>query len=1243
MAYPVLKPNSSWFSPTVSTTKRNVVTIINFADSYTPSGTPTDSWDASEAQDGSIMCYLEGTTLTIAGNGSGKIMANKDSSRLFSYSSEETDNLFSALTTINGLPLLDTSNCETMERLFRSCQKLKTLDISNFNTSKVKSFYMAFAVLDRLKSLSVAHLDTSACEDMGYMFYASALPSIDFENWDVSNVKSFDHFLSGSTSVKSFDISKWDVSSCENCNAMFNDVQVTEYDVSNWDVSNVKAFSQMFETNTVCERIIGLENWNTSNGICFEDMFSGCENIKELNLSSFDTRKAHSGTSTSTNGSTSACTKNMFNQMYRLEKITLGENFTFLGDGTSKEIGSLPTQSSTYIENADGNWYSETGEVYTAANVPNLTANTYYAYPVSVLMKGSDFKATIPSSAKSVVFTETAPSESVTLTNVGVGGTNSVVAWLDGTTYYVYCQGGGKFLANADCSYMFSGKTALTSINTGNLDTSNTINMEYMFGHTAAMKLTSITFGEKFNTSNVKNFLGMFRYLSSITKLDVTGFDTSSAVNMERMFDQCQKLTALDCSGWDVSNVESMYCMFQVNYKLTTVGDISNWNVSKCTNFRNLFSRCNVLNGVSLANWDFSSATTMANMFLYNYALTSIDAASINAPKCEDFSGMFDGCTSLATINIPNWDVSNAKTFYTMFENCSSLTNIDVSDWDVSKCEDFSYMFNGCTKLASLDVSNWDVSNAKTFVSFLQNCNSLANVDVSNWDVSNCTNMGCMFYKCENFTSIPIENWDISKVTSFDHMFAHCYNLADYDVSKWQVTSECTNFNATFHSTQVSSIDVSGWDVSNVITFGQMFEDTTNLKEIKGLETWNTSNCIDFGQMFMCSNVSELDLSSFDTRKAKADGTSTSPNGSTASCTMDMFKDMTSLEKITLSENFTFAGDGTADSSHYGKLPNTADGNWYTVDGESYAIADVPNLTARTYYAYPISVIKPNSSWFAPTISTVKRNTITTINIVKSYIPSENVTDSWDASVDQDGTIMCYVEGTTLTIACSGIGRIMANEDSSYMFSNNEEVISDGAGLSNIDLFSAVTAINGLDILDTSNTVLMNFMFHRCKALTTIDVSTFNTSKVTTMSHMFGDVLNGSMALTNINFGDKFVKSTVTDLSYMLYYCTKLSTLDIDDWDISNVVNMSNFCRACNKLTTFGANNLADWDFGNVVYMDQAFRGLLIMPKLALENWNVSKVKNMYCLFCQNEKMFTVLDLSNWNVSNVERMDFMFW
>lgn len=380
MAIPVLKPNCTWFAPNLDTVNRTIITIINFADTYTPSGTVTDSWDASVDQDGSIMCYVEDTVLTIAGNGSGCIMANEDSSRMFSYSNEDSSDLFSALTTINNLPLLNTSNCTTMERFFRSCTALESVDISGFNTKKVKSFNMTFAVMSKLTSLSVAHLDTSSCEDMGYMFYASKLSSIDFENWDVSKVKTFDHFLSGAFTVNSFDVSKWNVTSaCENFNAMFNDVQVSEYDVSRWDVSGANVFSQMFEGNSSATKIVGLESWDTSNGICFEEMFSNCSKIKELNLSSFDTRKEHSGSSTSINGSTSACTKNMLTGMSRLEKITLGENFTFLGDGTSSETGSLPTPSSTYVTGADGNWYTIDGTAYAVADVPNLTAATYYA------------------------------------------------------------------------------------------------------------------------------------------------------------------------------------------------------------------------------------------------------------------------------------------------------------------------------------------------------------------------------------------------------------------------------------------------------------------------------------------------------------------------------------------------------------------------------------------------------------------------------------------------------------------------------------------------------------------------------------------------------------------------------------------------------------------------------------------------------------------------------------------------
>ena len=145
--------------------------------------------------------------------------------------------------------------------------------------------------------------------------------------------------------------------------------------------------------------------------------------------------------------------------------------------------------------------------------------------------------------------------------------------------------------------------------------------------------------------------------------------------------------------------------------------------------------------------------------------------------------------------------------------------------------------------------------------------------------------------------------------------------------------------------------DCSNWDVSNVIAFSQMFEGMPYLTEIKGLETWNTSNAICFAQMFSgCPKLEKLDLSGFDTRKAKADGTYTSQNGSKASCTESMLAGLKSIKEIKLGENFTMSGNGTASANKIGVLPTPASGYWYNAEtGQAYATNEIPNLTAATY------------------------------------------------------------------------------------------------------------------------------------------------------------------------------------------------------------------------------------------------------------------------------------------------------
>lgn len=291
--------------------------------------------------------------------------------------------------------------------------------------------------------------------------------------------------------------------------------------------------------------------------------------------------------------------------------------------------------------------------------------------------------------------------------------------------------------------------------------------------------------------------------------------------------------------------------------------------------------------------------------------------------------------------------------------------------------------------------------------------------------------------------------------------------------------------------------------------------------------------------------------------------------------------------------------------------------------------------------SYPI--LKPNSSWFAPTDGTL-RNSITTIQFYNSEADLVDQLDGgWDASMLQDGSITCYIVDTTLYICGNESGKIALSSDASYTFSNNAEIIDikGNSTVEDLDVFSALTTINGLELLDTSNVTNMSYMFHRCKLLTSLDVSTFNTSHVTTMSHMFGDVLSGAMALTAITFGQNFVKNTVTDTSYMFYYCTKLTELNIDDWDVSNVTTMSNMFKSCESLTTFGPNALANWNTGKVEDMSQAFRWLKKLTAFNLEHWDVSSVKNFYACFC-NGAWTDVLDLDAWDMSNCENVSFMF-
>ena len=161
----------------------------------------------------------------------------------------------------------------------------------------------------------------------------------------------------------------------------------------------------------------------------------------------------------------------------------------------------------------------------------------------------------------------------------------------------------------------------------------------------------------------------------------------------------------------------------------------------------------------------------------------------------------------------------------------------------------------------------------------------------------------------------------------------------------------------------------------------------------------------------------------------------------------------------------------------------------------------------------------------------------------------------------------------------------------------------------------------------------MEYMFYNMSNATSINLSNFDTSNVTNMSSMF----RGCSSLTSLDVSS-FNTSSVTNMSYMFYNCRNLASLDISAFDTSNVTNMYAMFYDCEKLSSL---DLSTFDTSNVIYMDSMFHDCRSLTSLDVSNFDTSNVKMMQEMFYNCNSLID-LDLSNFNTSNVINMKFMF-
>lgn len=196
-------------------------------------------------------------------------------------------------------------------------------------------------------------------------------------------------------------------------------------------------------------------------------------------------------------------------------------------------------------------------------------------------------------------------------------------------------------------------------------------------------------------TSTAFWFAGMENCIS----IDLKNLDTSNAVYMNNMFGSCQALTNADVSHFDTSNAVTMRQMFYNCINLQAV-DVSGFNTSKVTEMQQMFAYCYDIITLDVSHFDTSNVTNMGNMFNSCESLSELDVSEFNTSEVTSMSAMFWGCKKLISIDVSNFDTSNVTSFANMFGSCTSLRTIYASSLFVTDKETMNpVIFDNCPQL----------------------------------------------------------------------------------------------------------------------------------------------------------------------------------------------------------------------------------------------------------------------------------------------------------------------------------------------------------------------------------------------------------------------------------------------------------------------------------------------------------------------------------------------------------------
>ena len=196
-----------------------------------------------------------------------------------------------SLTYIN-LSKVNTKNVIDMSNMFYGCKSLTFLNLSNLNTKKVTDISGMFYGCKSLTDLDLSIFNTEKVTNMAYMFNeCESLINIDLSNFNTEKLINMSGMFKGCKSINNINLINFNTENVIDMSNMLRGCKfLTNIDLSNFNTKNVIDMSYMFSE---CESFkdLNLSNFNTEKVIKMNGIFRGCKSLTKLNLSNFNIGK----------------------------------------------------------------------------------------------------------------------------------------------------------------------------------------------------------------------------------------------------------------------------------------------------------------------------------------------------------------------------------------------------------------------------------------------------------------------------------------------------------------------------------------------------------------------------------------------------------------------------------------------------------------------------------------------------------------------------------------------------------------------------------------------------------------------------------------------------------------------------------------------------------------------------------------------------------------------------------------